>query len=801
MKLPLSWAQSFAPFAATPKEFAERMTMTGSKVEYYECEADNLENVVIGRVAQIERHPDSDHLWVCQVTVGNGETVQIVTGAQNLKQGDLCPAALHGARLPGGVTIKKGKLRGVESAGMLCSLAELGLTLNDYPDATEDGILVLGEEHAPGTPAATALGMDETVFEFEITPNRPDCLSVRGLAREAAATFGVPFSGHTPPEPCGSGDIASLLSARIDTPTCLRYAAAMVENVRIAPSPLWLRQRLRHAGVRPINNIVDITNYVMLEYGQPMHAFDYAYVNGGSIAARMAMPGESIVTLDGTKRALSENIMVIADEKGPIAVAGVMGGEHSGVYESTQKVVFESAAFDGPCVRGASRALGLRTESSTRFEKGLDPNTALPALRRALELVAQLNAGDVVGGVIDVYPAPRAPRTLALDVGAVNRLLGVEIPRQDMADILLPLGFALNGDTLTIPTARADVAQSCDIAEEVARFVGYNKLPATLLRGQAAALPTPRQKFDRLCVNTLTACGLWQCQTVSFYGRGAFDKINLPADSPLRRAVTVQNPLGEDTSLMRTTALPSLMEVLSRNWAARAPACAVFEKATEYRPAEAPDTLPDEPQKLVLAAYGQSWDYAAIKGVLEQLLAAARLSEASWEVRRNPGNPSYHPGRCADVYARPAHDDPGEWVWLATLGEVHPAVLDNYDIKTRAVAAEVSLDTLFALRGGVPQYRHLPRFPAITRDLALVTPADMPAATVADAIRAGAGRRLEGLSLFDVYTGEKLGAGKKSLAYSLTLRDENATLTDADADALVKKVLGRLEGLGVVLRA
>ncbi len=801
MKLPLSWAQSFAPFSTTPREFAEKMTMTGSKVEYFQSESDNIKNVIIGRIASLERHADSDHLWVCRVDIGakDGEPVQIVTGAQNLKENDICPVALHGAKLPNGTQIKKGKLRGVASDGMLCSLGELGLTLNDYPDACEDGILVLSQEGiAPGDDAAVALGMDEVVFEFEITPNRPDCLSVRGLAREAAATFGVPFEDTQPQLPKGEGDISQLLSVGIKAEkSCMRYSAAMVDNVRIAQSPLWMRRRLRHAGVRPINNIVDITNYVMLEYGQPMHAFDYAYVNGGQITVRNATEGEGIVTLDGATRTLSADMMVIADEKGPIAVAGVMGGEYSGVYDTTQKVVFESAAFDGPAVRSASKKLGLRTESSGRFEKGLDPNLASLALCRALELVVELNAGDVIGGVLDVYPSPRTAQSIPLCPEKVNTLLGTQLSKEQMTDILKPLGFGIEGDVLTIPTTRADMSLNCDIAEEVARFVGYNTLPATILSGSAKALPTHRQRFDEMCVSALVGCGMWQCQTFSFYSPKCFDMIALPKEDKLRSPVRLMNPLGEETSVMRTTALPSILEVAARNWAARTAECAVFEKATVYLPSENAESLPTEEKHLVMAAYGGEWDYLALKGVAEKLLSAAFAGR--WEVKRNTQGATFHPGRAADIYLYvKGESEPLLW---GTIGEVHPNVLQNYDIKTRVVAAQLSWDVLYAAAGDVPQYKTLPRFPAISRDLALVMDAQLAAAEVESTLRSACGARLEALQLFDVYTGEKMEIGKKSLAYSLTLRDASATLTDTDADAIIAKSLQKLEPLGVTLRS
>lgn len=801
MKLPLQWAQDFAKFSTGPQEFADSMTMSGSKVETYEREADHMKNVVIGKIVKLEHHPDSDHLWVCLVDVGEGEPVQIVTGAQNLKEGDICPAALHGAKLPNGAEIKRGKLRGVASNGMLCSLPELNLTTHDFPDATEDGILVLRTDAPLGQNAAISLGMEDITFEFEITPNRPDCLSVLGLAREVAATYKVPFLQPYPAMPIGSGDVTALLRAKVEADTCSRYSATMVENVRIKPSPQWMRERLRHAGVRPINNIVDITNYVMLEYGQPMHAFDYAYVNGGEIIVRMAKEGESIVTLDDVERKLDTNMMVIADEKGPIAIAGVMGGEYSGVYETTNRVVFESACFDGPSVRATSRRLGLRTESSGRFEKGLDPANAAPALCRALELVVELDAGDVIDGVLDDYTMPREERIVPFRVDAINRLLGIDVARKEMEDILIPLGFAIEGDDVVVPTSRYDVERYNDLAEEVARFVGYNNIPTTGLSGTVEAHFTPEATFfDKMC-NLAAGYGLWECETFSFYSPKGFDMIRLPQNSPLRNAVKLLHPLGEDTSIMRTTALPSVMEVVARNWAARAQSAALYEQATEYIPADVEGELPVERKKIIVAAYGDEWDYLAVKGIVEALFAEAGVTDIIAE--RNDEGTTYHSGRCANLYAVAGggKNGPQRGPLLATIGEMHPAVCANYGIKPRVAAADIHLDTLFTQRGGTPQYRPLPKFPAITRDLALVANTDVPAAEIAGRIKKAAGRLLETLALFDVYTGEKLGEGKKSLAYSLVLRDAASTLTDQDADAAVEKILKSLAEIGVALRS
>lgn len=799
MKMPLGWAKEFAKFECTPHEYAERMTMSGSKVETFETEADAIHNVVVGKILSIVPHPDSDHMVVCQVDVGakSDGPVQIVTGANNLKEGDLVPAALHKSLLPGGKEIKKGKLRGVESCGMLCSLAELGLTRHDFPNAIEDGIMVLDPAEpegrfAPGTDICQALGLDDYSVDFEITPNRPDCLSVRGLGRETAATFGTPFLDHVPTVKPGHGDVNDLLKVEIENKElCYRYVGAVVENVRVKPSPRWLRERLRLCGVRPINNLVDITNYVMLEYGQPMHCFDYKYVNGGHITVRNAKPGEEIETLDGTQRVLSPEMLVIADEKGPIAVAGVMGGEFSGVYDDTTTIVFESAMFNGPSVRTTAKKLGMRTEASGRYEKGLDPNGCRRCLDRALELVQLLDAGDVVNGVVDVWVQKREERRVPLRPDAVNRLLGTALSREEMIAILLPLGFGMDGDDVIVPSERWDVERDCDIAEEVARYVGYNKMPSTIMKGIASARPSQQQTFRKQLLDALVGYGLYQTESFSFYSRKAFDAVHLPEGDKLRDAVVISNPLGEDTSIMRTTALPSIMEVVARNYNARAAACSVFEDATVYLPQGGPDVLPDEREVLVLAAYGESWDYLAMKGVVEQLLATAGLADVRFV--RNTAGTSYHPGRCADLYAGDEK--------LGVVGELHPAVLSGYGIKPRVVAAELDMEVLFGHRGGTALFRPLPKHPAITRDLALVADRGVPAAEIADRIEKAVGKTLESLTLFDVYTGEHIARDKKSLAYSLVLRAADRTLTDEEAESAVKKVLKSLSEIGIELRS
>ncbi|MDD3428836.1 MAG: phenylalanine--tRNA ligase subunit beta [Oscillospiraceae bacterium] len=791
MKMPLSWVQDYCTYTTTPHEYAEKMTMSGTKVEGYECEADEIDNVVIARIEQIEKHPDSDHLVICQVNIGKEENIQIVTGAANLKVGDVVPAALHGSTLPGGVKIKKGKLRGVESNGMLCSLGELGLTTHDFPNAVEDGIMVLDEDVALGTPATVALGLDDVSVEFEITPNRPDCLSIRGLARESAATYGVPFTDHVPQLPTGEGSIADMLKVDIADTVCSRYTAAMVKNVRVKPSPRWMRQRLRLCGVRPINNIVDITNYVMLEYGHPMHAFDSAYVNGNHIIVRKATDGEQIVTLDGVERTLTNDMLVIADEKAPMAVAGVMGGEFSGIYDSTNTIIFESACFDGPSVRVTAKKLGMRTEASARFEKGLNPENCLPAIKRALELVKELDAGDVVGGIVDVYPAPRTPRQIELRPDMINKLLGTAFTKQQMIDTLLPLGFTVEGNTVTVPLERYDdVERDCDLAEEVARMYGYNNMPSTIMKGVATARLYPRQIFGRKLVDALIGYGLYECENFSFYSAKNFDAINLPADDTLRNAVVISNPLGEDTSLMRTTAIPSVLGVIARNFNAHAPEAALFENATEYVPAADADALPTENEKIIIGAYGKDYDYLGVKGIVEKLLETAGIT--GYTVVRNTTGTIFHPGRCADIML-------GD-VKLATIGEIHPVVQANYGVKPRIYAADISVDTLFENRGATKEYVPTPKHPATTRDLALVAAEEVAAADIASRIEKAAGKLLEACSLFDVYRGAGVDEGKKSMAYNLVLRGDH-TLTDEEADNVVKKVLKSLAEIDVTLRS
>ncbi len=788
MNLSMKWLREFVDLDCSPKEYADQMTMSGSKVEGYTVEGEEITGVVVGRVLSLERHPDSDHLWVCQVDVGS-EVLQIVTGAQNLKEGDLVPAALHGSTLPGGVKIKRGKLRGIESNGMLCSLSELSLTKNDFPHAIEDGIFVIDEEVRPGQDIREALGLNDVSVEFEITPNRPDCLSMIGLARETAATFQKPLKLHAPKVKGTGGSVKDYLTVCVQASDCKRYMNRVVKNIRIAPSPLWLRERLRACGLRPINNIVDITNYVMLEYGQPMHAFDYKYVKDGKINVRMAKAGETITTLDGVERALQADMLVIADSEVPMAVAGVMGGEFSGIMDDTETVVFESACFDGPSVRTTARDLGMRTDSSSRFEKGLDPAACPAALERACELVELLGAGDVVDGVIDEGYEEAPLRRIPLDVEGINRFLGIELSRQAMVEILTRLDFQVENGEVIVPSFRGDVEQKADVAEEIARFYGYDNIPSTVFKGYAAAAKTPEQAFEAKIAGTALSMGYYEIVTYSFISPKYYDKIRLAPDSVLRRSVTIRNPLGEDTSVMRTTALPSMLETLARNYNNRNLSAKLFELATVYLPTT-DDQLPKEKKVLVLGAYGAGVDFFTVKGAVEALLREFHVADVNVEAVKN--RPEFHPGRCAALSS-------GETP-LGIMGEIHPQVLENYGLGVKAYVALLPLEALYGSAKAKIEFKPAPKFPAVTRDLAIVCDQATPVLTLEKAIRRAAGKLLESVTLFDVYEGEQVGQNKKSVAYSMTLRGADRTLTDTEADQTVEKILKALSQIGAQLR-
>ena len=790
MNLSMKWLKEFVDIDIKPRDFSEAMTISGSKVEGYEIEGSEISNVVVGKILSIVPHQDSDHLVICQVDIGESEPIQIVTGASNLTVGDLVPAALNNSTLPGGVKIKKGKLRGAESNGMLCSLGELGLTLNDFPYAIEDGIFVLQEDCQPGQPICEAIGLDDIKVEFEITSNRPDCFSVIGLAREAAATFDKPLTLHTPVVKAGNGSCKDMLDVKIEEPSlCSIYSARIVENVRVKPSPRWMRERLRAMGVRPINNIVDITNYVMLEYGQPMHAFDLRFIEDKKIRVRRAKDGETITTLDGVDRTLTHDNLVIADSKKPVAIAGVMGGEYSGIMDDTTTIVFESACFDGSCVRTTARDQGMRTDASSRYEKGLDPNNCLPALERACELVELLDAGDVLDDVLVDDHSSHEQRQIPLEAEWINRFLNIQLSTEEMKAILKKIDCQFDGDTILVPTFRPDLEHKADIAEEIARFYGYNHIPSTPLRGDAQGKYTPRQKFEDKISNTMLALGLSEIMTYSFLSPKAYDKIGMPEQDSLRNSVTISNPLGEDTSIMRTTALPSMLDTLALNYNNRNGAVALFELASEYHPVDGQE-LPDEKTKLIAGLYGSDCDFFTAKGMVEQLLDTLFIS--NYEFEASSDEYAYHPGRCAHITI-------GDTI-IGVIGEIHPKVAENYGVNERILCFTLDVDSLFAHAQNEAAYKPLPKFPAVTRDLALICEETIPVRILEKAIIKGAGNLLETIQLFDVYQGEQIENGKKSVAFNIVLRSSENTLAEEQVNAAMKKVMKELEKVGASLR-
>ena len=797
MNLSMKWLSDYVTLNTTVKEFCAAMTMSGSKVEVATEEGSEIKNVVVGKLLSVVPHENSDHLVVCQVDVGQEQPIQIVTGAPNVKAGDIVPVALCGAELPNGVKIKKGKLRGVESNGMLCSLGELGLTVHDFPYAIADGIFLIQEDCQIGQDIHEAIGLNDTSVEFEITSNRPDCLSVTGLAREAAATYHVPLNLKKPTFQGIDGNIQDALQVEIQNKEkCPRYAAGIVKNVKIAPSPRWMRERLRASGVRPINNLVDITNYVMLEYGQPMHAFDLRYVKDGKIVVRNAAEGETITTLDGVTRTLSPEMLIIADAEKPIAVAGVIGGEYSGIMEDTNTVVFESAYFEPVQVRRTAKKLGMRTDASARYEKGLDPEGCLRTLERAFELVELLGAGEPVRTHIDLNYNEKQRNRIPFDPEWINKFLGTDISREEMCDTMKMLEIEVDGDTCISPSFRIDLERPADLAEEVARIYGYNNIPSTVIKGVANASLTPKQKFRRTLENATVAVGCYGILTYSFISPKYFDKIALPADSSLRKTVVISNPLGEDTSVMRTTTLPSMLETLSLNYKNRNAAVALYEIGKEYLPT-APDKLPEEPDRLTIGMYGDDADFFTLKGMVETILKTAGLHDCTYKACGTDAPfdeiCALHPGRSAVIYA-------GETP-IGYLGEVHPTVQKNYDIGTRTYVAKLLIDEMQPLAQTEITYQPLPKFPAITRDLSLVCADEVPVGDLQAAMKNAVGNILEQITLFDVYKGEQIAAGMKSVSFSIRMRSHEGTLTDEQADAAMKRVLKALKEHGATLRA
>lgn len=818
MNLSMKWLGDYVKADMPIKDFCHALTMSGSKVECYEKEGSNISNVVVGKILSKGPHENADALFVCQVDIGAEAPIQIVTNAKNVKEGDLVPVALDGAVLPEG-KIKKCKMRGVESFGMFCGLDTLGLTAHDFPYADPEGVFVIEEDCKPGEDIHTAIGLDDTSVEFEITSNRPDCLSVIGLARETAATYGTELNVTAPQFKGVDGDINSMLKVDIhNKEKCQRYCAGIVKNVKIGPSPRWMRERLRASGVRPINNFVDITNYVMLEYGQPMHAFDLRYVEGAHINVRNAKNGEKIMTLDGVERELTEDMLVIADEKKPVAVAGIMGGEYSGIMDDTTTVVFESAYFEPTQVRRTSKALKLKSDASSRYEKGVDRLISMTCLKRAFELVEELGAGEVLNTVIDCDYTDKTPASVEFSADWINNFLGTDISEADMIKYLERLEFKVENGKVIAPSFRIDIGCKADIAEEVARIYGYNNIPSTDFRGVARAEFTEEQKFVRTLRNAVSALGGYEIATYSFVSPKYFDKIRLPEDSRLRKVVRIVNPLGEDTSVMRTSTIPSMLDVLSFNYNNRNDKACLYEIAKEYLPAqeEKPfingDTLansgkqkhmykyslPDEPQRLTIGMYGGDADFYTLKGMVEQILAELKIEDVEY-LRAGDCDVfdekyALHPGRSAVIIKDGKH--------LGIMGEVHPEVQETYEIGVKTYVAKLNIPELMEAAADKITYQPLPKFPATTRDLSLLVDEDMPVAELEKAIKGAVGKILEKVSLFDVYRSDDMKKnGKKSIAYSISMRSHEGTLTDEQADGAMKRVLKALSAIGAELRA
>ena len=794
MKLNRKWInEEFVDLShISDKEYVEKLTIFGQKVETYERLDAQIKNVVVGKVLEIKRHENSDHMWICQVDVGQEEPVQIVTGAQNVKVGDLVPAALHNSWLPGNIHITKGKLRGEPSHGMLCSLKELELTLGDFPYAIEDGIWIIEEDCKPGDDINTVIGNDDTVVDFEITNNRPDCYSIMGLARESAAAFGQKVRHHEPVvKGSDAGSMYEMLDVEVPAENlCNRYSSRMVTNVKIAPSPKWMRDRLRANGVRPINNIVDITNYVMLEYGQPMHAFDYRYVGSGKIVVREAEDGEELTTLDSNVRQLKKGMLVIADEVKPIGLAGIMGGMNSEILDDTTTVVFESANFNGTSIRQTALSLGMRTESSGKFEKNLDPMMTVPAVQRACELVEMLGCGDVMDGMIDIINYVPQPREVALTPDKINALLGTNISKEDMIGYLALLEIPVEGDMIQVPSWRPDLILMADIAEEIGRSYGYNEIPTTAFKTSTQGGYTAEMTLESKTGAACRALGYNEIITYSFVSPTIFDQIRIPADDQLRNTLKIQNPLGEDTSIMRTTALPSMLDILSRNNAYHNKNVKLYEVAKVYIPTEG-EKLPDEPKYLMLGCYGENRNFYTLKGDLETILKTLRIKKAQYSAVST--NPSFHPGRCAKVTI--------DGIDVGYIGQIHPLVAQNYDMDCDVYCAQINFSKLMELQLDPPKYAPLPKYPTVTRDLSFICSESVTVADAEAVIEAAAGKLLRSIRLFDIYRGKGIEEGQKSMAFSLELRADDRTLTDTDSEQVTTKVLTALkEKLGATLR-
>ena len=797
MNVPYRWLKEYTNVDAEPKKFSHEMNMTGTETTGYTCAADTIKNIVVGLIEKIEQHPNADKLVVCSVNIGKDENIQIVTAAKNMKVGDLVPVALDGSTLASGKQINAGELRGVKSEGMFCSVEELGLATNDFPGSVDDGLLILNNgackfDGKPGDDICKALALDDTVFIVDIVTNRPDCLSIIGVAREAACTFRKPFNVKTPEYRTAGGHVYDHLKVSVeDTELCPRYMARVVKNIKIEPSPLWLVEKLRDCGVRAINNIVDITNYVMLEYGQPMHAFDYECVNGGRITVRRAHEGEKMNTLDGQERALDSDMLVIADAVKPIAVAGVMGGENSEIKPETKMIVFESANFFAPSVRKTSKKLGLRTESSARFEKGLDPELTKTALDRACELICMLGAGEITDGTIDINNAVSEVKTIPLSCEWINTYLNIKASKEEMTDILERLGMKVDNDIVTVPSFRSDIENKYDLAEEIAKFYGYDRIEPLFFKADVRSGGyTDTQKFEIRLGEALRSAGLDEIMTYSFVSPKCFDKIRLPEDAAERNVLRIKNPLGEDTSIMRTRALPSMLEVLSRNFNYRNPYAYLYEIATVYIKNEDETKLPDEKKIVCLGFYGDKGDFYTLKGIVESVLKAMNTKECEFVPCST--NPSYHPGRTAEIVV--------EGKTIGILGQIHPLVAKNFGMTDEVFAAEIPFDMLYEMTAPEKTFTPLPRFPAVTRDLALICKDETNSGEIEKKIKALAGPCLEKIEIFDVYKGIQVAPGHKSIAYALVLRSEEKTLDENDIDSIMNNIINGLEKDGIKLR-
>ena len=809
MNTALSWIKAYVPdLDVTAQEYTDAMTLTGTKVEGYSCLDKNLENIVVGEVLSVERHPDADKLVVCQVNVGAGEPVQIVTGAPNITEasvGEKVPVVLDGGRVAGGhdggalpedgIKIKKGKLRGVESCGMMCSVEELGADRDMYPDAPESGIYILPKDSVPGEDAVAVMGLRDVVFEYEITSNRVDCYSVIGIAREAAATFRKTFTAPSVTKTGNDEDINDYLKVRVENSRlCPRYCARMVKNIRLAPSPRWMQRRLAASGIRPINNIVDITNYVMEEYGQPMHAFNYDQLAGHEIIVKCAKDGDVFQTLDGQERKLDSTILMINNGEKEVGIAGIMGGENSKITDDVTTMVFESACFDGTNIRLSAKKVGLRTDASGKYEKGLDPNTAEEAVNRACQLIEELGAGEVIGGIIDIYPVKKEEKRIPFDAARINRLLGTDIPEADMLEYfrMIELGYDADTKEVIAPTWRQDLERMADVAEEVARFYGYDRIPTTLPSGEATTGKLSyKLRIEGLAREIAEFCGFSQGMTYSFESPRVFDKMMIPADSPLRRAVNISNPLGEDFSVMRTTSLNGMLTSLATNYNRRNKDVRLYELANVYRPIALPLTeLPDERMQFTLGMYGDG-DFFTMKGVIEEFFDKAGMHKKP-HYDPNGEHPYLHPGRKADIVY--------DGTVVGFLGEVHPDVADNYKIGDRAYVAVIDMPSIMEFTTFDRKYTGIAKFPAVTRDISMVVPKHILVGQIEDIIEQRGGRFLESYKLFDIYEGAQVLAGHKSVAYSITFRAKDHTLEDKEVSAVMNKILNGLSGLGIELR-